>query len=398
MAGPTPVSSLLHSSTMVTAGIYLLMRLSPLIELSSFALILIIWLGSLSALLGAACGIVENDMKKIIAYSTSSQLGYMVVACGISQYNLALFHLICHAFFKSLLFLAAGAFIHSVLDNQDIRRMGSLNILTPITYSVFLLGSLSLMAAPFFSGFYSKDLLLEILLCPLNLTHSFAYLFTLFAALFTTIYSIRLLIYAMLSLPQFPRTILSYVTDSSSLMTIPLLILSTAALILGYLTNQIFLDPSFYGQSLYTAPAHFLLFDPLFAHSLLPFIPLSFLFFFLLLFPFSRSSHTSLSSTSLTTPLLSPSTNSWRYSHIFDPSLAAHFNIFNHWIMFQYCNLSILLYRIIDKGSLELFGPVGLSRLIHSFGFYSDSLSTGYLPHLAFLIIYSILFTLLLFI
>jgi NADH-ubiquinone oxidoreductase chain 5 len=158
MAGPTPVSSLLHSSTMVTAGIYLLLRISPLLEGSESALILLIWLGSLTALFGAACGLVENDIKKIIAYSTSSQLGYMVVAIGVSQYSLALFHLINHAFFKSLLFLSAGAFIHGVLDQQDIRKMGSLALFTPITYGVFLLGSFSLMAFPFFTGFYSKDL------------------------------------------------------------------------------------------------------------------------------------------------------------------------------------------------------------------------------------------------
>lgn len=305
MAGPTPVSSLLHSSTMVTAGIYLLMRISPILELSSTALMILIWLGSLTALLGGACGLVENDIKKIIAFSTSSQLGYMVVACGISQYNLALFHLICHAFFKSLLFLAAGAFIHSLVDGQDIRKMGGLNLLTPITYSVYLLGSLSLMAAPFFSGFYSKDLLLEILCVPHNFTHTIAYLFTLFAALLTTIYSIRLLIFSMLSRPQFPLTLLPFVKDSPFLMTAPLIFLSITAVTLGYLSHELFLGygSSFYGNSLYTHPQHLRILDPTSIYSLLPLIPLSFLTLFLLSIP-QISFFTSINS-----PIISSFTN-----------------------------------------------------------------------------------------
>jgi NADH-ubiquinone oxidoreductase chain 5 len=122
MEGPTPVSALLHAATMVTAGVYLLMRLSPLLEYSSLILNFILWIGGISALFGAICGLLENDLKKIIAFSTTSQLGYMIVACGISQYNLALFHLLNHAFFKALLFLAAGAIIHSLNDEQDMRK------------------------------------------------------------------------------------------------------------------------------------------------------------------------------------------------------------------------------------------------------------------------------------
>jgi NADH-ubiquinone oxidoreductase chain 5 len=224
---------------------------------------IVIWLGSLTALLGAACGLVENDIKKIIAFSTSSQLGYMIVACGISQYSLALFHLINHAFFKSLLFLSAGAFIHAVIDQQDIRKMGSLNLLLPITYSVFLLGSLSLMAFPFMTGFYSKDFLLEILLVPFNISHTIAYLLTLFAALLTSIYSIRLLIYAMLSRPQFPLTLLPFVKDSPVLMTLPMLFLSIKALAWGYMTQELFLayGTTFYGQSLFIHPDNLRLLD-----------------------------------------------------------------------------------------------------------------------------------------
>jgi|SRR5689334_1371933 len=126
MEAPTPVSALIHAATMVTAGVYLLLRLSPLLEWSSTTLIIITWLGGLSAILGAACGLESNDLKRVIAFSTTSQLGYMVVACGLSQYSLSLFHLINHALFKALLFLSAGAVIHALADQQDLRKMGGL--------------------------------------------------------------------------------------------------------------------------------------------------------------------------------------------------------------------------------------------------------------------------------
>ena len=393
MAGPTPVSSLLHSSTMVTAGIYLLMRLSPILELSSLSLIIIIWLGSLTALLGASCGLVENDIKKIIAYSTSSQLGYMMVAIGVSQTSLALFHLINHAFFKSLLFLSAGAFIHAVLDQQDIRKMGSLVLLTPITYCVFVLGSLSLMAFPFMTGFYSKDLLLEILIIPLNLTHSFAYIFTFLAALLTSIYSLRLLILAMLTRPQFPLSILHFVHDSPSPMTFPMLFLSFFALTLGYLTQDLFLQYGTPFIGLFTHPNHIRLLDPSFipSSSLFAFLPLALLIIlFFLALPFTsptssrQVSHiiypSSPSSSSSSTYTSSPLT-SWRYSSIFDPSFMTYFNIFNHHIMLSSLRLSVYIYRYFDKGLCEIFGPIGFIRILHFLGYQFELLITGFLPH-----------------
>jgi NADH-ubiquinone oxidoreductase chain 5 len=219
MEGPTSVSALLHSSTKVTAGVYLLKRISPLLELSSTALMIVIWLGSLGALFGAMCGLVDNDIKRIIAFSTMSQLGYKVVAAGISQYNIALFHLILHAVFKSLLFLSSGAILHAVLDHQSLLRKGSLNLFLPFTYLVFLFASLSLMAFPFTSGFYSKDFLLELLCVPHHFSHSFAYLFTLLAALITSTYSVRIFMIAMFSRPLFSKSLVPFVIDSPLLMT-----------------------------------------------------------------------------------------------------------------------------------------------------------------------------------
>ena len=320
MEGPTSVSALLHSSTMVTAGVYLLKRISPLLELSSTCLKIVIWLGSLGALFGAMCGLVDNDIKRIIAFSTMSQLGYMVVAAGISQYNIALFHLILHAFFKSLLFLSSGAILHAVLDNQNINRMGSLNLLLPFTYLVFFFASLSLKAFPFTSGFYSKDFLLELLCVPHHFSHSIAYLFTLLAALLTSSYSIRVLMIAMFSRPLFSRAMLPFVVDSPLLMTLPLLILSVGAIFLGYFSNELFLSygSPFYLNSIFSHPnSNSFLFDASFGASSLALIPLSFLFlilFILFISPFPSSFFSSLSSPSSSSFSSSSSSSSSSFS------------------------------------------------------------------------------------
>jgi len=162
MEGPTPVSALIHAATMVTAGVFLIIRCSPLFEYAPKTLIIITFMGGFTAFMAATIGLVQLDLKKVIAYSTCSQLGYMVFSCGISGYTASLFHLINHAFFKALLFLAAGSIIHSLNNEQDMRKMGGLVRITPFTYSMMLIGSLSLAGFPFLSGFYSKDLILEL--------------------------------------------------------------------------------------------------------------------------------------------------------------------------------------------------------------------------------------------
>ena len=161
MEGPTPVSALIHAATMVTAGVFLLIRCSCIIEYSPRVLILISCWGGVTALISGTIGVVQNDIKKIIAYSTCSQLGYMVLACGLSSYNLGLFHLFNHAFFKALLFLSAGSIIHILNNEQDIRRMGGLAKLSPFIYTNMVIASLALAGFPFLSGFYSKDLIIE---------------------------------------------------------------------------------------------------------------------------------------------------------------------------------------------------------------------------------------------
>jgi NADH-ubiquinone oxidoreductase chain 5 len=163
MEGPTPVSALIHAATMVTAGVFLIIRMSPFFEQTPLILIIIVFLGSLTAFFTSTIGLTQNDLKKVIAYSTCSQLGYMVMICGFSQYNSSLFHLLNHGFFKALLFLSAGSIIHAFSDEQDVRKMGSMRYVTPMSYVCIFIGSISLMGLPFLTGFYSKDLILELI-------------------------------------------------------------------------------------------------------------------------------------------------------------------------------------------------------------------------------------------
>jgi len=175
MEGPTPVSALIHAATLVTAGIFLIIRCSALFEECPIVLSIITIMGSLTAFFAASVGLVQNDLKKVIAYSTCSQLGFMMFACGLSHYSIALFHLANHALFKALLFLSAGCIIHGLLDEQDLRKMGGMIRLLPISYTMVLIGSLALVGFPFLTGFYSKDVVLEVALSSPSFVGSFAH-------------------------------------------------------------------------------------------------------------------------------------------------------------------------------------------------------------------------------
>src|SRR6201996_1837166 len=202
MEAPTPVSALLHAATLVTAGIYLLLRCSPILEYSPTALLVITIVGASTAFFAATCGLVANDLKRIIAMSTISQLGYMTMAIGLSQYNVALFHTVNHAFFKALLFLGAGAVIHSFGDQQDIRKMGGLIKFLPFTYSVMLVGTLSLLATPFLTGFYSKDLIIELAYGNYSFSKMYAFILGSVTAGLTAFYSFRLISLVFLVSPN----------------------------------------------------------------------------------------------------------------------------------------------------------------------------------------------------
>ena len=247
MEGPTPISALIHAATMVTAGIFMVARLSPLYELALFTNDFILLIGASTALFIGVIAIFENDIKKVIAFSTISQLGYMVAALGINAYSTSFFHLYTHAFFKALLFLCAGSVIMSLHHNQDIRKMGGLKSKLPITYISFLIGTLCIIGFPFTSGFFSKDLILEVMLYKNNTISFIAYLMLLFGALVTTIYSLRLLFFVFYN--EYRGNDLHNVKEQSMIIIFPLIILSILSIFSGYLIKVFVELPIFMYQA-----------------------------------------------------------------------------------------------------------------------------------------------------
>lgn len=258
MEGPTPVSALIHAATLVTAGIYLLLRSSWLLEYSPLSLILIVLIGSITAFFAATSGLVQNDIKRIIAFSTISQLGYMVAAVGLSQYNVSLFHLVNHAFFKALLFLSAGQIIHSMLDEQDVRKLGGLINFLPLTYSIIIIGSLSLIATPFLTGFYSKDLIIELAYANYSLYGTFSYYLLSITAGLTAFYSFRLIMLTFLTIPNSSKFSYLNVHEAKLVVIIALIILSLFSIFFGYLFSDLFIGigNNNFASSLFIHPNH----------------------------------------------------------------------------------------------------------------------------------------------
>ena len=232
MEGPTPVSALIHAATMVTAGVFLIVRLSPFFEAIPSISVVIVTVGSLTAFFSATIGMFQDDLKKVIAYSTCSQLGYMVLICGFSHYNLALFHLINHGFFKALLFLSAGSIIYALSDEQDLRRGGSTLYSIPLTYTCVLVGSLSLMGLPFLSGFYSKDLIVEVLSGSYYL--SFSLFLAIASASLTAFYSFRLVHLTFFSASRVSTLSFRRIREGGWNLTTPLILLTGLSLACGY--------------------------------------------------------------------------------------------------------------------------------------------------------------------
>jgi NADH-ubiquinone oxidoreductase chain 5 len=241
MEGPTPVSALIHAATMVTAGIFLIIRCSPMFEAAPTTLLLITLIGASTAFMAATAGLVQNDLKKIIAYSTCSQLGYMAFACGLSHYSLSLFHLANHAFFKALLFLSAGSVIHALSNEQDLRKLGGFLRLLPYSYAAFFIGSLALAGFPFLTGFYSKDIILEIAAGTDRFLTIALYSLPTITAFFTAFYSFRLLDLAFYTRSRAPRLYLVNAHELTPRMAAALAVLAIGSVFLGYAGKDLFI-------------------------------------------------------------------------------------------------------------------------------------------------------------
>jgi NADH-ubiquinone oxidoreductase chain 5 len=357
MEGPTPVSALIHAATMVTAGVYLLMRASPLIEYSSTVLILCLWVGAITSVFSSLVGLFQQDIKKVIAYSTMSQLGMMVIAVGLSSYNVALFHLINHAFYKGLLFLAAGSVIHAVGDNQDFRKYGGLRLFLPLTYSVMVIASLSLVAFPFMTGFYSKDFILESAYGQFYFSSISVYIVAVVAAIFTTLYSVKVLYLTFLANPNGPIKSYKIAHESDIYMSLPLIILALFSVFFGFLTKDIFIGLGtgfFVDNGLYINPYHEITIETEFAvpiiFKILPLI-CTVLFTFLSI----------LYSEILPSRLISFKLSRIGYSvfGFFSQRFLIEF-FYNRYLVDKVLMIGGETTKIIDKGSIEYLGPYGL--------------------------------------
>jgi NADH-ubiquinone oxidoreductase chain 5 len=374
MEAPTPVSALLHAATLVTAGIYLLIRISPLLEYSSSALLIITIIGSTTAFFAATCGLLQNDLKRIIAFSTISQLGYMMMAIGLSQYNVALMHTVNHAFFKALLFLGAGAVIHSFQDQQDVRKMGGLINFLPLTYTVMLVGSLSLLATPYLTGFYSKDLILELAFSQYSFSGTIAYILGSVTAGITAFYSFRLISLVFLTYPNAPKESYKYSHESKLAVVIPLIILSLFSIFFGYIFSDLFvgIGSDFFKNAIFIHPNSISLVEAEFSiNPLLKLLPALFSLLGMLtaiflyhLFPNSLISLTN------SIPFLRNIYKFFNGKYYFDV-------LINQFFITNGLKLGYSISKELDRGVIELLGPYGLSKYLVNVSNNLAKLDTG---------------------
>jgi NADH-ubiquinone oxidoreductase chain 5 len=395
MEGPTPVSALIHAATMVTAGVYLLMRASPLIEYSSTILIISLWLGAITTVFSSLIGLFQEDIKKVIAYSTMSQLGMMVIAIGLSSYNVALFHLVNHAFYKGLLFLGAGAVIHAVSDNQDLRKYGGLKSFLPLSYSVMLIASLSLVAFPFMTGFYSKDFILESAYGQFYFSSTVVYFVAIIGAMFTTLYSVKVLYLTFLTSPNGPISNYkdSFTKDPAHegdiFMNIPLIMLAIFSIFFGYISKDIFIGLGsgfFADNSIFIHPLREIMLNTEFAvPSLFKLLPLLFTLLFsmiaIIILEFTPK------------VIINFKLNRMGYN------IFSFFNqrffielLYNKYITSIILKLGGQTTKVLDKGSVELLGPFGLEKVLLLLSKNISTLNTGVITSYALYILVGLIF------
>ncbi len=377
MEGPTPVSALIHAATMVTAGVFLVVKCSPIFEYSQVALNLVTVIGIITAIFAASVALVQNDIKKIVAYSTCSQLGYMFFAAGVGAYNVAMFHLFTHAFFKALLFLGSGSVIHAFNDEQDIRNMGGVSKKLPYTYISMLIGTLALTGFPFLSGFYSKDAIIEYAYLSNTILGNYAVVIGIFTAFLTSLYSWRLFFKTFHGSYNNKKTPIEKTHESPLVMLIPLFFLAVGALLSGFTFKEMFIgnhSSDFWQTSIFfldeikheLIPTWFLFLTPAIV---IISIPISYYYFLSNTSILKEFKNTNL-------PLYNFLSNKWYIDEFYD-------------ILFVKTakNIGSFFWKKGDLGTIDRFGPDGISRLIKMISNKAARFQTGFIYDYAFVML-----------
>lgn len=380
MEGPTPVSALIHAATMVTAGVFMVCRMSPLFELAPDTMMIVAIIGGMTAIFAATVGLTQNDIKRVIAYSTCSQLGYMFFAAGIGAYDAAMFHLVTHAFFKALLFLGAGSVIHAMSSEQDMRAMGGIWKMIPVTYGLMWVGSLALAGIPLFAGYYSKDMILEsawISGMDGNSVGYFVFACGIVAALLTAFYSWRVLFMTFHGKPRADDKVMAHIHESPQVMLVPLYVLAIGAVFAGMIGFPYFSSgASFWGASLVTYehqvhPPFYIVYLPLVIA--LSGIGLAYLYYIV---------RTDLpeKTAKMFLPLYHFFYNKWWFDEIYEAFFVKPASTFGQ-----------LFWKGGDKAMIDGLGPDGVSAVTQRLARRVSALQTGYLYHYAFMMMVGLL-------
>ncbi len=378
MEGPTPVSALIHAATMVTAGVFLVVRCSPIYEYSELALNIITVIGMSTAFFAATIALVQDDIKKIIAYSTCSQLGYMFFATGVGAYNVAMFHLFTHAFFKALLFLGAGSVIHSFKDEQNIEKMGGVYKKIPYTYALMLVGTLALTGFPFLSGFYSKDAIIEFAYLKGNVTGIYAAGIGIITALLTAIYSWRLFFKTFHGNYKNKEIEYGKINESPAVMVLPLIVLALGSIFAGFFFKELLIGSqssvNFWGESIKFLeplsedhpPFWFILLTPTIVTLSIPISYYLFLKDKSVLENFKKTNY----------PLINFLKNKWYFDELYS------------YIFVEPCKkLGLFFWKKIDGLIIDRFGPDGISNLIKGLSIKAVKIQNGFIYQYAFIML-----------
>ena len=378
MEGPTPVSALIHAATMVTAGVFLVVRCSPIYEYSELVLNIITIVGMTTAIFAATVALVQTDIKKIIAYSTCSQLGYMFFATGVGAYNVAMFHLFTHAFFKALLFMGSGSVIHAFKDEQNINSMGGVWKKLPYTYTLMIIGTLALTGFPFLSGFYSKDAIIEFAYLRDNTVGYYAAGIGIFTALLTSIYSWRLIFKTFHGNYNNINIKIEETHESPMVMILPLIILSVGAIFAGFLFKELFIGQEgineFWGKSIFFLeplskehpPIWFLILTPILVTIS---IPISY-------YMFVKNKKLLEAFVDINRPLYKFLLNKWYFDELYEI------------IFIKPCKrIGLFLWKFFDIKIIDGFGPDGISAFIKKLSIKAVKLQNGYIYQYAFIML-----------